>query len=300
MSIITLLRRKNQEGKKDVYLKFKDTFLKPKINCKRELLAPALTQSWSITGHAFDYLLRFHLKYKYPEQVIDRDEWVAKQGLEYIKKRKGSPRLFRAASKIYTKAQDQCHHFLNTGILEDDLIQSCIMLAKMDSIFRTGDEYYPETVEEFLEIDKKIVQDLKNLISIVPFEDFKPDTGILLNPVFGIGSQVVGGSDADLIIDNKIIDIKVTKNLYLSPEMWYQIIGYYLIYCIDVIDALQRKRSVHYPGFDKNVNINQIGIYFARHGYLWTYEIDKILRSGKNFPEIVEWLIERGITEYHQ
>lgn len=300
MGIITLLRRKNQEGKKDVYLKFKDTFLKPKINCKRELLAPALTKSWPITGHAFDYLLRFHLKFKYSELTNDRDEWVAERGLEYIRMRKGSPCLFKVASKIFTKSKDQYQCFLKTGILEDEFIRSCIMLAKMDSIFRIGDEFYPVTVDEFLEIDENIVRDLKNLISIVPFDDFKPYTGILLNPVFGIGSQIVGGSDADLIIDNKIIDIKVTKNLYLPPEMWYQIIGYYLIYCIDAIEALDSKRRVHYPGFHNNITIDQIGIYFARHGYLWTYEIDKILRPGKNFDEIVEWLVDCGIKEYHQ
>jgi len=57
MSIITLLRRKDKNGKKDVYLKFKDTFLKPKLPNKPILLAPALTKKWSITGHAFDNIL---------------------------------------------------------------------------------------------------------------------------------------------------------------------------------------------------------------------------------------------------
>lgn len=299
ISIITLLRRKNQAGKKDVYLKFKETFLKPKISDNPELLAPALTKKWSITGHAFDYLLRFHLKQKYPELTDDNDHWIAEQGLPFIKMRKGTPHLFRAASKIIKDSKNQYSLFLKTGKLEDNLVRSCILLSKIDSIVRTGDEFYPDTLEEFLEVDENIVRDLKKLISIVPFDEFQPNIGILLNPKFGLGSQVIGGSDADLMIDNTIIDIKVTKNLYLTPEMWYQIIGYYLIYCIDMIDVLESKKLVRYPGFQKNVIVNQIGIYFARHGYLWTVGIDNILKPGKEFDDIVSWLIECGYKEYY-
>jgi hypothetical protein len=73
MSIITLLRSKNSGGQKDVYLKFKETFLKPRIPDKPELLAPALSKNWPITGYAFDYLLRFHIKQKYPALTNDSD-----------------------------------------------------------------------------------------------------------------------------------------------------------------------------------------------------------------------------------
>jgi len=299
MSIITLLRRKDKNGKKDVYLKFKDTFLKPKLPNKPILLAPALTKKWSITGHAFDYLLRFYLKQKYSLLVNDTGTWIAEQGLEYIRTRKGTPRLYRAASKIVKDAKEQYGLFLKTESCDDNLIRSCILLSKIDSIFRTGEDYYPDTLEEFLDVDEDIVQDLKKLISIVPIDDFKPNIGILLNPDFGVGSQIVGGSDADLIIDNMIIDIKVTKNLYLTPEMWYQIIGYYLLYCIDILEVMESKRSVLYPGFQNDVTINQIGIYFARHGYLWTISVDELLKPGKELDDFVSWLIDCGDKEYY-
>ena len=280
---------------KEIYLKFKETFPKPRLSSNREFLVPPLTKNWIVIGHAFDYLLRFHLKQKYPKLTKDREHWVAHSGLEIIKTWKGTPRLYKAASNIVENAEMQYKQFINTGNLDDDLIRSCILLSKIDAIYRTGGSYYPDTLKDFLQVDKLDVQDLKNLISIVPFDEFKPEIGILLNPTFGSGSLMGGGSDADLIIDNSIIDIKVTKNLYILPQYWYQCVGYYLLYLVDIMDGPSLVDE-SYPGFPDS-KINQIGFYFARHGFLWKYPVEDIIEKGEKFNNFMSWFMDIAVTE---
>lgn len=93
---------------------------------------------------------------------------------------------------------------------------------------------------------------------------FSPKKKIILNPTFGEGSTLVGGADADLIIDNTLIDIKTTKDLKISRPIFNQLIGYYLIYLIGGIDN------------HKDVNIENLGIYFSRYNVLWTISTKEI------------------------
>ena len=286
MSLLRLFKNK------EVCLKFKETFPKPRLSPKRELLAPPLTKNYIVIGNAFDYLLRFHLKQKYPTLSKGR-EWVVHDGLWAIKELKMTPRLYKVAKNIVKNAEIQYNQFLLTGVLNDDLIRSCILFSQIDTIYRTGGGYYPDTLEDFLHVDENDIQDLKNLISIVPFNEFKPDVGIFLNPIFGSGSDMVGGSDVDLIIDNSIIDIKATKNFYIPPTYWYQIIGYYLLYLVDIDEPTSEK---NYPGFPET-KINQIGFYFARHGFLWKFPVEQIIEQGKEFDKFLSWFMYVAIDE---
>jgi hypothetical protein len=39
-----------------------------------------------------------------------------------------------------------------------------------------------------------------------------------LNPDFGFASKLVGGADADIVLDSTLIDIKTVKAATLKPE----------------------------------------------------------------------------------
>jgi hypothetical protein len=291
--VVKLLRNK------EIYTKFQTTFPKPRWAENRQQIAPPLTKNGGVLiGHAFDYLLRFSLKKKYFEHTNDREKWIAEIALDFLKTLK-YPSLYQPALKIIKNAKNQYIQFLDTGILNDELLRSCILMAKIDTIFRTGANYYPDTVKDFLFVDENDIQDLKNLISIVPFEEFKPQVGILCNPKFGSASFIVGGSDADLIIDNAIIDIKTTKdtnqvrNPYILPQYWYQCVGYYTLYRIDTMDGVQD--GMIYPGFPET-KISQIGFYFARHGFLCKWNIEDIVEE-KKFNNFMSWFIPIAIEE---
>ena len=63
---------------------------------------------------------------------------------------------------------------------------------------------------------------------------------------------MVGGADADLIIDRILIDIKTTKSNSFTQDMYNQLLGYYAL-----------------STFRKDLDgITELGIYFSRYGVL--------------------------------
>ncbi|MCD6423792.1 MAG: hypothetical protein J7L42_06735, partial [Elusimicrobia bacterium] len=92
-------------------------------------------------------------------------------------------------------------------------------------------------VENLGNVDEKDVKDLKKLISTVKPEYFKAKKICILNPTFGIASQLVGGADCDLVIDDAIVEIKTTKKLELMRRYFDQLIGYYILYNIGALMA---------------------------------------------------------------
>ncbi|KKN53025.1 hypothetical protein LCGC14_0606550 [marine sediment metagenome] len=145
-------------------------------------------------------------------------------------------------------AEERYTHFLETGQLTDDLIKSALYLSKLEAIFRAG--YIVDDIEF---IDDEDVEDLRKLISLVDLEFFKANKVCILNPTFGGGSKLVGGADADLVVDDMLIDIKTVKKLTFSREYLDQLIGYYTLY--------------------------KIGVYFSRYRYLY-WKLKKIYRMS--------------------
>ncbi|GAF76488.1 unnamed protein product, partial [marine sediment metagenome] len=108
------------------------------------------------------------------------------------------------------------------------------------------DKFEPEKIEE-----------LEKLFNCVPWDKFKAKKHCILNPTFGKGSGIVGGADADLIIDDVLIDIKSSKNIEIKRRDLNQIIGYYLLSLIGSINGKEKSK------------IKKIGIYFARYSHFW-------------------------------
>jgi hypothetical protein len=100
-------------------------------------------------------------------------------------------------------------------------------------------------------------------------------------------SELVGGADIDLVIDDMMIDVKTTKNLELRREHFNQLIGYYALYRIGGIGAMPR-----------NHEIKRVGIYFSRYGYLHLIKIQDVIDEN-SFPRFLEWFVERATSEVH-
>ena len=161
------------------------------------------------------------------------------------------------------------------------MIKAALQLAQVDPIWR-GD-----VVDENLgTVDKKDIQDLKNLISIVNPEHFKANQACVLNPTFNEASVLVNGADCDIVIDDKIIEIKTTKKLDLKREYFNQLMGYYILYKIGGISGLPRTHQ-----------IKRIGVYFSRYGLLYLINLSEIVNE-ETFPDFVEWFKERAMQEF--
>lgn len=267
----------------EINKKFSETFPKPRFNLKEALKALPLTNRYSFVGTAFDYLLRFIVERENLDKKIIKNNWVAKRSLDLLEDKKIKKRAYELLNKTIMLYKQ----YIKTGIMNRKLIRNSLFLAQLDTVFRAG-----LIVENLGKLDKikgieKDVMDLENLISIIPKEQFKAKELVALNPTFGKGSELVGGADADLIIDDKLIEIKTTKKLELNRKHLNQLIGYFVLYKInnERIDKLRKK-----------ISINELGMYFSRYGLLFTFKIDDVTDSTK-LKKFIQWF-KKKVKEY--
>jgi hypothetical protein len=285
----------------DIKARFKEEFHKPRLNGKQiSMTAPPMTENYRIVGAAFDYLLRFYLQRVNTQSVCS--SWVASNSVQILKKGKtfsydiDAERLncenpYEAhkikAGKILRRAERLHSKFINDGKLTTDLLGAVMQLAYLDSIYRAP--AYIDIDEVFSAIDMidiRDIKDLKRLIGAVDFSMLRSEKRCFLNPNFGDASTLVGGADADIIIDDIIIDIKTTKHLRLSPEDYYQLIGYYVL---SLLGKLNGGRS--------RGKIKRLGIYFSRYSYLYTFNVKDIIKPD-SFAIFLEWFQQKAAQRF--
>jgi hypothetical protein len=83
-----------------------------------------------------------------------------------------------------------------------------------------------------------------------------------------------------------MIDVKTTKFLQMKREYIDQLLGYYTLSLLNGV-----------TGMPKNHVIREIGIYFSRHGYLYTCPIEEIA-SATTFADFSSWFARRASQQY--
>lgn len=275
---------------------FKYHFPNPGLDVKKKLLVPSLSTSLNKgeIGTALDYLIRFNLERINKKVIYQNKNWIAEYGFNniimgcdlshhsqmYIGNPETNTKLVNIETfrefivNEFNNSKKNYLEFIKNGILTDELLKSSIFLSKLDSKYRSS-------IIDF-NIDNTSsynVNELKQLFSIVPWENFKAKKHCFLNPNFGEGSKLVKGADADLIIDNTLIDIKSSKEFSIKREDLSQLIGYYLLSHIGKINN------------EHILEIDCIGIYFARYGYLWKYPLSAFYELEK-YKELTEDFIK--------
>jgi hypothetical protein len=277
MSLTSFIKTKN------VRERFAQEFQKPRLGEKRELLAPPLTKNYSMVGTAFDYLLRFYLKRLNPK--AHTQDWVAEEGVDLLDTVADAGALYKIASNQMQQAKHNYARYLKIGEFSGELIRSAIFLAEMDSVFR-GEMWHPvfrgrpEEIKfrkKFLDPDEQDVADLRRLVSLLPTSGLRAKRVCILNPTFGRASSLVGGADADFIIDDMLVEVKTTKEHELQRNHFNQLIGYY---CLQQIGRMR--------GAPKNHEILRFGVYYSRFGYLWTLDAKDVIDT-KKFRPFLKW-----------
>jgi len=283
MSLRTFLNNK------EVRARFSEEFAKPKFALKKEILAPPVTKHYSLVGTAFDYLMRFYIKQLHPKAITK--EWVAELSTETMRKRRIAlntqrefipidDNLIMKADEMLSQAKRAYSGYIKSGEMNDEVIRCTILLAQLDTYFRAG-----IIDKDFGIIDDGDVIDLRRLISIVDPDSLRAKELCLLNPTFGKASELIGGADADLVIDNALLDIKTTTKLEFKRDHFNEIIGYYTLYKIGGI-----------PNAPVEPKIEKLGIYYSRYGELYTFPVSSVISATK-FSPFVEWFKERAAQE---
>lgn len=253
--------------------KFKETFVNPGFKIKTDIKAPPLTGNYGIVGTAFDYIIRFMVQHFNKEKRVHHRNWVAEASFIRLSKVLAGTELAQLQNR-FKKAKASYQKFIATGKISKELLKDALFLAKLDLYFRSR-----LLVPDLFRENPLDVLDLENLYKNIKTADFKCRNHCFINPVFGEGSVLVGGADADLILDGMLIDIKVTKDLKLKRDYLNQLIGYYILALIGGINEGH-----------KGTLIRKVGIYFARHGVIWSVSLSELATLEK-FTVFQNWLV---------
>jgi len=257
--------------------KFLSTISRPYFKLDKPVLAPPLTSNYQLVGIAFDYLLRFYL-----ERInvgSKTSEWAAEEGVILLDPLEGTSDTYEKAKSHLDDARKLYKSYIQNGFLTDELISAALCLAHLEGTRRSG-TFNEADLKTF---DERDVADLRELMSLVQEQDFTSRKACYLNPTFGSTR-----SNADLIIDDKLIDIKTTKDLVLDRRHLHQLVHYYILLSLEGIDV-GRKRHINY--FEEECAVSHICIYFSRHGYLHTMKISDLI-DPESLPGFVKWFIE--------
>ncbi len=271
---LTSLIKSDKELRKNI----SDSFKRPKIDKTKPLLAAPLTKHYGVVGVAFDYLLRFHIERNNSINNGNIKTWISEKACNYLDDDK-----FLIAKDIIEDVKKLKKDYIKNGVITRELIRQILRMSYIDPVMRSGfgAEYIGTDIDE-LDID-----DIEKQFLILEPKLFKSKNICLLNPTFYEASSLVRGADADLIVDDKLIDIKTTKNLSLKLNDFCQIIGYLLLYRISGADS-------NYGIEDSK--INKIGLYYSRYAYLFMFDVNELIEP-KALEEFTGWFFQY-IREY--
>ena len=266
MSLTALIRHD-----KELQERVRGTFKRPRLDRSRELLVEPSTSHYGLVGTAFDYLFRFYVE-RINSGMVEghHSPWVAEKAVELIAP---DPALQREAKKIVKAVKALKEEYLKAGVFSDELIRAVLRMSYLDPVSRAG------IGADFVgtDADPADIEDLKAQLALIPEDAFLAQKLCYLNPSFGNASVLAGGADADLLLDDVLIDIKSTKKRELKFNDFCQIICYFCLYQLGGIDGRHE-----FP-------ISQLGFYFSRFQYLLLFS-PYDLADEHEWHDFAEWL----------
>ncbi|MCS7084467.1 MAG: hypothetical protein RMM53_00215 [Bacteroidia bacterium] len=260
-------------------------FPMPAVRLSGNLAAPPITSDYARVGMACDYLLRFAIERAFPHKIRKRDHWAAEIGFAMLisafdrrPMNEPSDKNFVRSLGIRLQSAKQCYErYLDDGVLTDELIESALFLARLETVFRAGVFDFRETSRARI---KSNTADLRAILATADLSLFEAKQWCYLNPDFGGASTLVGGADADLIVDDTLVEIKTTRRLRVERSYLNQLLGYCILALVGGVNGEK-------PGPE----IRRIGIYFARHGVMWNASLDEFA-TRKDFLEFKDRFVE--------
>lgn len=244
------------------------------------MIVPPQTKNSSLIGTAFDYLLRWYVK-KLNQNAID-SHWVAEISTLLLMREttalQRAQRVLREARKEYKRYIARKTQNRPGG----DLIAHAIRLAQLDVVYRAG----VLDGHTFAKVENNTIAELNALINAVSPERFMGRNVCILNPSFGKASGLVGGADADLLIDGTLIEVKTIRQMRLDRRIFNQLVGYYILARIGGIDGCSRR-----------VRITSLAVYYSRQGLFVPIPLGRIIDEGK-LEAFVSWFKTSAAKTY--
>ena len=233
---------------------------------------------WGTAGTAFDYRARMLLA----NQDLERS--VAAQGAFRLalgiagspRRQTGDPATPEAWPDLAAAVQSFQARRDDPGPSspadDTEAARLCVLLAMYEQLYRAPEQYLVEhplvvagpgvtlTTQLGL-VNDQVVDDVAAMTALLTAT--RPELlaftkAAVCGPVFD-GSGDLGGADADLILDGRLLELKTTKRPALDKKTVWQVLGYLLA---DTSDRF---------------GISDVAWYFARHAYLWQMPVSSFL-----------------------
>lgn len=254
----------------------------------KDLKCEPKTKHYSLVGTTFDYLARFVIEQN--SNKVSKQTWTAKNGLKTIEKL--APNYTDVAQEKYDRAEKEYNKYLKTGEITDELIEGCLDLARIEVVFRSG---RTNSLQYLGDYNSGNVDDCKNLVNLLNNqENIIESDSAKLNPNFGWMSYGIGGADADLILDNNLIDIKTTKQSRFKRKYWDQLVGYCIL--VDCHNTLCDELDDTY-GFERHPDIETMSVYFSRHGKLQEVDSNTVYDID-DYKQFRAWFVDKALNKY--
>gem|GEM_PF-2632627 len=152
------------------------------------------------------------------------------------------------------------------------LLRAAGRLAKLDLIYRS-----PVVPDLDAELDRETADYVRTLLEQTPWDSLC-GLDLRLNPDLATGQFM---ADADLISDGCLLELKTGRSCGLTKRCKVQLFGY-LMLCRE-----KRRLDSSFP------EITEMGVYFARHGYLLTFRVDHFAYIP-GFQAVEEWFLSEA------
>ena len=252
---------------------------------KLETIRPNENVPWTTSGTAFDYRMRYFfavtpseelVAWKGARQLSDEDIRVpAGEDVWYAAKAsEGSPYLSKGTIESFFRDLDETVSRIQpvgrelNQEEEELLLRYCVVLALFEDCARAvppqGSPLFsvganPTTAELLKLAQRHWIDDLGALTrEMVKEFGSVAYSRIVLNPTFS-GTPDVGGADADLILDDCLLEIKSTVKASIAKLHLYQLLGYMLV------------------DYDNWYELERAGFYMARQRQLFIWPISDLI-----------------------
>jgi hypothetical protein len=186
----------------------------------------------SLLGTAFDYMARLRIaKLKKDKEVTQ--SFRAMGGMRKLLVLPDGGRLFQEKYKPWIET---VRENMQSRESIESLYEIAVHMAKLEQIYRGAVE--AETVDLDSIFNQPAPDDIRRELEgmMEVFEEtfmtqelLKKKKSIYYSPEFGIGSLLVGGADADILIDGTLYDFKTTKEHSGTKRDLLQLMGYFLL-----------------------------------------------------------------------
>ena len=233
-------------------------------------------QDYGLIGTAFDYALRTRICLR-EDKILKKEQTIAYKVYKYLNDilSYNTKALFKYIKEYETIQKKILKSQKNSNVpgnLILNLLKSCLLLAKIDCIYR-GNKHIDDFDPSYTELHLKDLLYLWLNTDMQLFESVSKE----LNPITGSFGSIITCSDADLLLDHKMVDIKTVKPRK-DIENLMQCLGYLIIYNCKFILGVVSDGQVN---FNKKMLTNpellyEIGIYYSRHGEYIYVDLTKL------------------------